>query len=228
MNAQFSKVITGLLLVSGIALTGCSFTVNGASANMIIGSGKAITEQPEVSGVNTVVLANGGQLIVDYGQTDSLSVTADDNIMPLLTTKLTNGRLTLGTKPSTSYNTRTPIVYRLTVKSLSAIEIAGSGSATLNGVNVDSFSAKISGSGSIVATGSVKSQDVLISGSGSYNGATLDSQQATVTCSGSGSAVVRVSEALKATVSGSGSVGYMGSPQTIDKHVTGSGSVYRR
>jgi len=216
------------MLAGSVMLMGCTVTVGGVGAHSVIGSGKQATEQRPVSDINSVVLANSGTLFVEYGANESLSVTADDNILPLLTSNVAGGRLTLGTQPNTSITSYNPIIYHLTVKDLNALEISGSGDASLAGVNADNMNFRISGSGSLTATGTTKDQDVSISGSGSYNGDNLDTQQAAVAVLGSGSAVVKVSDSLKVNVSGSGSVTYIGNPKLVDKHVTGSGSVNQR
>jgi hypothetical protein len=79
-------------------------------------------------------------------------------------------------------------------------------------------------SGDIRVTGTARSQDVTISGSGDLDGGGFATKSATVDIRGSGNATVRVSETLTATVTGSGNLVSIGSPQ-VTQHVSGSGSV---
>ncbi len=65
---------------------------------------------------------------------------------------------------------------------------------------------------------------MIVSGSGRYEGTRLESKSAKVLTSGSGDAIIKVIDKLEATVSGSGSVQYIGNP-TVTKHDTGSGEV---
>lgn len=230
MNSHPIKKIGAFVVACSILLAGCSidipaYTVN---TNILVGSGNSVTEDRAVSGINAVSLLNSGKLIVQYGTTESLSITADDNILPLLTSDVVNGHLTLSSKPNTSISTRSGIVYLLTVKNLQAIEVAGSGDAIVSAVNGNDLNATVTGSGSLTVDGAIKRQTVTLTGSGDYNGTNLSSHQASVTCSGSGSATVKVSESLKVHITGSGSVGYIGDPQITEKVVTGSGALHKR
>jgi hypothetical protein len=64
----------------------------------------------------------------------------------------------------------------------------------------------------------------VISGGGSYKARNLQSARAEVDIDGLGSASVRVSEHLGATISGGGSVEYFGDP-SVDQDVSGFGHV---
>jgi hypothetical protein len=223
-------------------LAGCeSATLYGGITQ---GSGKVISESRAVSEVHEVVLTMSGNLTIEQKVSEALTIEAEDNILPLLTTEVHNGRLTLGTKPNSSFNNAKPINFRLTVKDLSYIgdsgsgnitmqrvtsdqlttDVSGSGSITLNGITASSYAVKISGSGGVTATGQAANQTIALSGSGPYDGKALDSKNATVSMSGSGDATVRVSTKLEAHLSGSGSLKYIGSP-TLTQDVTGSGKI---
>jgi hypothetical protein len=75
--------------------------------------------------------------------------------------------------------------------------------------------------------GTVDSQAVTIRGTGDYNGENLQSATAEVTIDVAGDAVLRVRDRLNATVSGFGSVEYIGNPH-VTKDVSGVGSVEQR
>ena len=119
------------------------------------------------------------------------------------------------------------VVYRLTVKKLDGVEVAGSGSATVNGVAADRFSVKSTGSGSITVNGKATHQDVTLTGSGSYTADQLNSATASVRSFGSGSIVVRVAEKLEGDLNGSGSIDYYGDP-TVNVTIHGSGRTNHR
>src|SRR5262245_51971625 len=62
------------------------------------GSGNAITESRNVSDFNSVRLMGSGQLTIDVTGTESLTIKADDNLLPYLTSEVNGKQLTLGTK----------------------------------------------------------------------------------------------------------------------------------
>jgi len=107
-------------------------------------------------------------------------------------------------------------------------EISGSGS--IGGTfDCENFAAKISGSGSISATGSAKDVVVSISGSGNFRGIDFDTRDATVTIGGSGKATIGVSDNLNATLFGKGSGGqiaYRGNPKILS-NIKGNGRIIK-
>ena len=216
------------VLAASVLLAGCSINcVPVFGGNHIIGSGKAATETRNVSDFTSVAMYGSGRLIVERGEAEALTITADDNLLPYVTSEVLNGKLNLGTKPFTSIANRVEIVYHLTVKKLDGLESYGSGTSEVNGFSGERLAVKAMGSGSVMVSGKVTQQDVSLFGSGDYNAENLDSRQASVQSFGSGSATVRVSNDLNVQLSGSGSVGYYGSP-SLTRSVLGSGKVYQR
>jgi len=85
----------------------------------------------------------------------------------------------------------------------------------------------ISGLGDLyVAGGEVAAQEILISGGGNIKARALSTAETTIRVSGLGSATVNVSDHLKVTISGGGSVEYLGSP-TVEQNISGLGHVER-
>ncbi len=193
----------------------------------ISGSGKIATQPRVVADFTGVAISGSGRLSIEHTGAESLTVTADDNILTYLTSEIRTGQLHLGVRPGTIIRPSQAIVYRVTVKSLSAIVISGSASVVVTGIKASRFATTVSGSGDISASGTVDTQHITISGSGSFQGKNLQSTTVTIVISGSGNAVLAVRDRLDATVSGSGSIEYIGDP-TITRRVSGSGSIRRR
>ena len=209
-------------------LTCCTVFMTACMFNGIAGSGKIVTEPRTVSDFSAVSLSGSGHVIVEQTGTESLTVTADDNLLPYIKTEVHGNTLELGTKDSmTNLNPTEDIVYKLTVKNLDDVRISGSGQADVKSLTENQLQVRISGSGDMTGQGTVDDLDLRISGSGSYSGQQLKSKRATVGVSGSGSVLVNASDTLKASVSGSGSVEYVGDPQ-VSSNVSGSGSVVHR
>ena len=198
-------------------------------ANEIRGSGQTITRSREVSGFDEVVLTGFGDVIVEVTGTESLTIEAEDNILPLLTSEVISGRLELGARQSAEQRlspTR-DVVFRITAAELVGTSVLGSGNVTVSGVEALSFSVSIAGSGNVAPEGTCASLGVDISGSGAFDGENLVARAGTVSVSGSGNAVVNVTDELGVMVSGSGLVEYLGSP-ALQESVTGSGVVRPR
>jgi len=198
----------------------------GASAPAVHGSGVVATERREAAGFSEIWLNSGGEVVVEQTGTESVSVEAEDNLLPLLESRVDGRRLTLGSKPNVNLHATRPIRYRVTVKELTALGVSGSGKFRVEGVDTPRLTASISGSGSATLSGKADDVRLSVSGSGDYDAARLATKTASVSISGSGSATVNASDRVEADISGSGSVRYLGSP-TVEKHVSGSGSIAR-
>jgi len=198
----------------------------------------------DVSDFNEVVLEGVGTLTIEQTGSETLTIEANDNIIPYLRTEVENGRLVISVEDNTTLRSTKPINYWLTVKNLNALTLSRSGDINTDAISTDSLEVSLPGSGNIEAadiststsevkltgSGSVKtagrsnSQNVSISGSGSYQGEDLESEEAMVDVGGSGTATVNVSDDLDVSISGSGSVEYVGDP-TVSQDMSGSGEV---
>lgn len=191
------------------------------------GSGDVITESRDVSGFDEVVLSGTGRVEIDVTGEESLTIEAEDNIMPLLETDVRSGKLVLGTRSSISPSV--DVVYTITAAELNGIEVSGSGVVDATGVDGTDFSVEISGSGDVRLEGTVSGLlSISISGSGEFEGESLTASNGEVEVSGSGSAVVNATDSLEVSVSGSGDVEYIGSPPDLEVDTSGSGNVSQR
>ncbi len=211
------------LLVYSAFLLMLSLAVGACASER--GSGIMATESREVSGFDQVDLSGSGRVLIAVTGTESLTIEAEDNILPFLTTEVRNGRLELGAKQSISPTRE--IVYTITVVSLEAVAVSGSGSVTATGVDADGFDVEISGSGTVIPGGVSESLDVSISGSGGFEGEGLVSATGTVSVSGTGNAVVNVTEDLDVRLTSSGNVEYLGDPG-VSVSRSGSGDISKR
>jgi Putative auto-transporter adhesin, head GIN domain len=214
-------------------------------AGTVAGSGTVGSQVRPVSGFSRVSLSGVGDLSITQGATESLSLEAEENLLPLLETVVSNGTLELRVKANSTLKSTKPIKYTLVVKSLSAVTISGVGNVTAGALEVPTLDVQLSGAGKMqisslkaqvfkaglagvgslgVAAGAVTSQTVSLDGTGSYNACGLSSDTAKVTVAGTSKAVVNVKSSLMVIGSGVGSVEYLGSP-TLEQSSSGLGSV---
>jgi hypothetical protein len=223
-----------------VALAGCVDEVIG-----VRGSGNMATESRDVDGFTEIVLEGSGEVDIEMGDTESLTIEAEDNLMSHLTSDVEGGRLVLGTRDAIV--TTRGIVYTITATNLDGItvsgsgdvevadvtttefttEISGSGTVDVSSLEADRLEVTISGSGDIDVTGAAGELDVDIPGSGRFDGEGFEASVGDVSISGSGAAIVNVAETLDANVSGSGNIEYLGSP-AVSSTVSGSGSITPR
>jgi hypothetical protein len=217
MKKQTILLITVLTALAG----GC------VSSEKVRGSGNVISETRPVSGVTIVGLSGDTKLDIEQTGTESLTITADDNILPLLKTEVRNGQLRLWTETNFSPETEQRVHYKLTVKALNDIALSGDGIIDAKNIATNRLQVAISGDGVIRTAGTAESQDIAISGDGAYEGADLSSKSAETHISGDGRATLAVSEKLKADISGDGTVEYIGDP-AVEKNISGDGNVRKK
>ncbi|HET9219668.1 MAG TPA: DUF2807 domain-containing protein [Terriglobia bacterium] len=199
----------------------------GCRSSEIQGSGTVISETRPVSGISIVELSGDTTLDIEQTGTESLTITADDNILPLLKSEVHNGRLRLGEHTGFSRDAEQRVRYRLTVKDLNEIGLSGDGRVEAKNIATNRLKVSISGDGVIRAAGTAESQDISISGDGTYEGADLPSRSAEVHISGDARSTVAVSEQLEVNISGDGTVEYIGDP-AVTRNISGDGSVKKR
>jgi hypothetical protein len=230
-----------VLIISLILVSGCVFPVR---STRIIGSGEAETETRRVSGFSKVDLSGIGTLVIEQGSSESLEITADDNILEYLTSDVSGSTLNLGVRDFVSIDPKTDIIYHLSVKNLKKIEtsglgiveidsidtndleieISGSGNFTIKELIAESLDIEVSGMGNIDIAGSVDKQRIRLSGTGKYNAGNLKSSYTKIDISGSGEAEVWVEDELEVDLSGVGSLVYFGSP-VISTDMSGAGTL---
>ncbi|MEE8060936.1 MAG: DUF2807 domain-containing protein [Gemmatimonadales bacterium] len=181
----------------------------------IVGSGTIVTVSRPVAGYHAIRLSGVGRLIVTQTGEESFTITADDNIVPLISSSVANGWLVVADPPNTQLEPSQVIVYRITVKNLDAVSISGVVNASVDGILTASFTADINGVTTLTATGSATQQRVSLDGVSTYLAEGLASESVVVTGSGVMTAVVQVSNLLDGDVCGAGSIIYVGMPTVL-------------
>jgi hypothetical protein len=201
-------------------IAGCS----DGDTTRVEGSGNVITETRPVGDFDRISVEGFGLLNVQVGPATSLSVDAEDNVLPHLVTNVEGDTLTVGSSPDVSFSSVEEPVYTITTPALVSVSIAGSGDVTATGIQTGSFEVSISGSGDVEPAGVTSALDVSIDGSGDFRGEGLVAETAEVDVNGSGRALVNATDSRDASVNGSGRVTYLGDP-TLTESVSGSGSI---
>jgi hypothetical protein len=203
-----------------VLITGCCFCG-------VRGSGVVKTESRDVAGFSWIGIESVGRVTVRQTGRESLTITAEDNLLPLINSRVSDGILYLDTAHHVDIRPTKPIELVVEVKRLEGLHSAGVGCVEAEGIQSQRLSVSASGVGSVAVTGCSDSLNLNLSGVGNYQGEHFQTKQATVETSGVGGAVVNVSEQLDATVSGVGSVEYIGSPH-VRQFVSGLGRVKKR
>jgi len=240
------KPLVFSLLLLAMVLMSCRFGSVNVELNRqtIDASGNLKTETREVSEVERITLEDFGDLTIIQGDTESLSIEADDNLFPYLQSEMRGRELVLKVKDGYEVTTDATIRYTLKVKNLNRIALAGAGNVTAEKLNVGDLALIVEGSGNIRIAdlqakslrseasgtgnfdlkGKVDSQTLTITGAGNYACGDLQSEEGTVTINGAGNVTIWTVEKLDITINGFGNVNYYGNPR-VSQTITGGGGV---
>ena len=242
-----------LFLAAGLLLIAAP--MNAASAGplsflgggeRVQGNGKIVKQNRAPGHFTALATSVGGNVEIHMGATESITVEADDNIVPLIETVVESGTLRIRpVRQNLQLDTRNMKIV-VQVRTLDKIAVAGSGSVDANQLKLESLKVNVGGSGSInlrdlqsesltvalggsgglTASGNTERVQVSIGGSGQVQAERLAARTAAVSIGGSGQATVWASKSLNLSVAGSGDIAYYGDP-TVSKSIAGSGSIKR-
>lgn len=211
------------VIFTSILLSACSFTIN--PPRMVKGSGILSVETRPLSDFTAVELAGSGSVTVQLGDTHSIKIETDDNLLPQILTEVNEGKLVIRNRSNTMITTPLGIRITVTLKDISAVILSGAGDFILNGFKTDDLTLSLPGAGSIKAAGKVQTLSINLNGAGHIFCGDLAASSASVQINGSGNVQVSATNSLSAVVRGTGNILYRGTPARVEKDITGVGSI---
>lgn len=212
------------------------------------GSGVIVKEQRHVSSFDKIEVSTAIHLILTQGTERSITVEADDNIVPLIQTEVKNNELTIQIKsPNTSTSPTVMNVY-VTAPSLRALEAnsaakvsgesvwkfseleleANSAAKITLGLQGDKLEVDVNSAASVELSGNAAFMEVDVSSAGKLRANDLIVKKAIVEVSSAGSAEVHVTDELGYDISSAGKLNYEGTPQILKAETDRSGKVHQR
>ncbi|TNE67555.1 MAG: DUF2807 domain-containing protein [Alphaproteobacteria bacterium] len=227
--------------------------VSAALAALVMGGslGASAKDQSEqmrdVGSFHEVRLKGSMDVDIKVGGEQSVKVIADSDIIDKVTTEVFGGKLEIGMERGSYHNIKV-MRLEITVPSLDAAGIYGSGDMDITGATSDSFELDIKGSGDAVlrggkfgkfeidlagsgdvdASGTCEAIDVDLAGSGDVDADKLECKSADVSLRGSGDVQVYASKSADISIMGSGDVVVSGKPDQVKSRVRGSGDIVVR
>ena len=164
------------------------------------------------------------EVTITQGSTQSVEISADDNIMNRVKAKVINNELQLYLDEGFNYSGIT-IEAHIIATDMNGITNSGVGNMKVSNLDEsETFSIENFGTGNISIDGKATDLKVVNEGSGDILAFDLQVENASIEIEGSGSVETHCSDNLNVTVVGSGNVFYKGNP-SINTSITGSGNV---
>jgi hypothetical protein len=231
--------------------TGFLFAVMGmalffSSCEKVVGEGPIQTETRNTGPFSSIDVRIPGQINYTQDVSYNVEVKAQRNILDVLETYVSNGKLIVRFKHDVNVRRHDDIIVNISAPAQNSLRLSGSGNLHTSGpLTPSSLNLELSGSGNIsvaqlttgyldadisgsgnitVGAGSVPDVRLGISGSGNIDMQNVTTNKARTTTSGSGYMKLQVAQDLDVSISGSGSVYYRGTP-VIHTRISGSGRV---
>lgn len=215
-DALAGQATTGKIIIDGVVY-------GGSDARIEQGSGVLGREHRDIEPFSAIHVAVGIDINYRNGPAQSLEITGDRNLIPIIETSVRGGVLTIAGRKS--YQQQLPLNVEITSPRLDSLALHGTGNIWLNSIRQESLALDLNGSGNVTVEGRVNQLNVTVNGAGDINAQRLDSKLADIRLSGSGDITVTARETLKAHLIGSGDITYYGHPTRIEKRIVGSGDL---
>jgi hypothetical protein len=210
-----------VVVMATLMFVGCNYASH--LGTQVIGSGTKKTEQRNVAAFNAINVSGAYDIDIVSQKSQSLEIEADDNILPLIETDVRDGVLYVHSKKG--FSTRNDPHVKITVPDIARIAISGAGTVNVLDLKNEKFGVETHGAADIRVGGETNALAIEMNGAGTVDAKNLRAAKASVATNGAARADVYVTEVLSANVSGAGSINYYGDPKTINKSVSGVGSI---
>jgi hypothetical protein len=248
MGGKLSTLGLGLVLV--VLLAGCTLSeVILRETISITGSGNVVTQEETFTRFDKVDVSHAFKVEISRGDTFSVVIRVDDNLVEYLEVVKQGSTLKIGLKPGRSYSiSKTTREAEITMPELTGLELSGasqgtisrfkstkaldvdvSGASPLRG-DIEAGDARFDVSGASQVTLSGSGQDVTIDASGAsqVDLSAFPVADANVEASGASKVTVNPSGRLDADASGASTVYYLGSPTLGKIDTSGASSINRK
>lgn len=177
--------LAGLTAALAVAATvgGCSVINKGhnttqyGSAPYLQGSGKVVSETRELETFTAISVEAPLTVTVEKGN-PSAKVTADDNLVPVITTNVNAGTLILAISRSVSSENQMAIV--VTAPSIDTIIQAGASSVDAEHLQADALTVSVAAASTLHAGGKATSLDLTVTAGSTADLRNVETQAATV------------------------------------------------
>jgi hypothetical protein len=190
----------------------------------VVGSGTVATQERAVRGFRGVSAAQGIVVQIEATGTESITVRADDNLLDLIRTEVSDGILVIGV--TASCETRNPIEVDVTAEVIEFLEAVSGARITAEDIAGPSLQCTVASGASVIAAGAVERQTVVAASGARFDGRRLLCASAEVACESGATVVVNASDEVRGSVASGASLEVVGDPDTQDVATSSGGSVH--
>lgn len=212
----------------------------------VFGNGNVVTENRKTDSFERLKVSTGIDVFITQGDTESVRVIADDNLLEYIKTEIYDNTLIITAKANIRKAKSKEV--HLTYKKLKEIDISSAGDVegtnlmkadelylnlssagdlTLE-VEATRINLDISSAGDAKLSGKVDELDADLSSAGGLNAFELLARKARVSSSSAGNARISATESVDLSASSAGDIYYKGDPKTVNINKSSAGSIIKK
>jgi hypothetical protein len=188
----------------------------------IRGNGNIKTDERTVSAFANIDASGAFQIEWQNGP-NSLRVTTDENLLQFIDSHVSRDTLSLHTREEIWPTRGIKVV--ISSATQTGARIRGAVKLAANQMAGPKFALQATGASRVTLEGSVDELLVDMTGASELSARGLQTKTTEISTTGAAEAEVAVADTLKVAITGAGKVTYSGDPKTIEKRITGAGSI---
>ena len=244
--ATYLLIALPLLLAASALVSfkhiGISF--NHIKEERIRGNGVMKQESRDASPFTDISTSGVYKVVITQGNTHSVRIDAEENLLPYIITDFSGGELVIHTKKGYNIQPTKDIKVYVTLQKVDKLSASGAGGFSSTGVlnsdriqlqfsgaadadldiHTDLLKVGVSGAGNIKLKGNSERAEYGISGAADIEALDLSTNDAKIGISGTGKANVFVQKKMDVSISGMGTIKYKGEPG-ITQAISGMGRI---
>ena len=205
-----------------VFLAACIVLAAGCHWVGIRGNGHIKTDERPVSAFANID-TSGAFTIEWQSGTPSLRITTDENLLSYIDSNVSGETLHLRTREQI----RPTHGVRVVISSPTRVGARTSGAVKLDAKQLSGarFALESRGASRVSLEGNIDELLVDMTGASELAASNLQTKVSEISTTGAADAEIAVAETLKVAITGAGKITYSGNPATIEKHITGAGSI---
>jgi Putative auto-transporter adhesin, head GIN domain len=203
-------------------LAACVVLAAGCRWVGIRGNGHIKTDQRTISSFANIDASGTFQIEWKSGA-PALSITTDENLLPYIDHQISGETLHLHTRAQIWPTHGIKVV--ISSPTRTGAKISGAVKLTANQLSGPRFALESTGAAEVKLEGNIDELLANMTGASELHAGGLQTKTTEISTTGAADAEIAVSETLKVAITGAGKVSYSGSPKTIEKHISGAGSI---
>jgi hypothetical protein len=214
MKKLHLSVLCALVLAAG----GCDW-------QGIRGNGHIVTDQRTVADFSEIH-ASGAFDIEWRSGPPAMTITTDENLLPYIENNNIDNRLELRTRERVHASHGIKVV--ISSSNRSGAKLSGASDLNAPALAGQHFALQSSGAADVTLDGTIDELLADMTGASDLKAKSLQARIVQISTTGAASASVNATDTLRVAITGAGDVAYYGNPKTIEKRITGAGSIHHK